>query len=124
MKQALYWTPRVIGICIAGFVSIFAMDVFGEGYTFWETVTALLMHLVPTYVVVVALVLAWRWEWIGALLFIGLSVFYIVWVWGRFPWVTYLAISRGTGSGLGKRRQSRRCVVGESPIQGRISDPP
>ena len=93
IKQVLYWTPRVLGICFAGFVSIFALDVFSEGYTFWETIGALLMHLVPTYIVVVALLLAWRWEWIGALLFIGLSVFYIVWVWGRFPWVTYLVIS-------------------------------
>ncbi len=47
----------------------------------------------PTYLVVVALVLAWRWEWIGALLFTGLSVFYIVLAWGQFPWVTYLVIS-------------------------------
>jgi len=28
------------------------------------------------------------------------------------------------GLGLGKRRQSRRCVAGESPVQGRVSDPP
>jgi len=93
MKQVLYWTPRVLGICIAGFVSIFALDVFGEGYTFWETVTALLIHLVPTCIVVVALVLAWRWEWVGALLFTSLSVFYVVLAWGQFPWVTYLVIS-------------------------------
>ena len=93
MKQALYWTPRVLGICMAAFLSIFAADVFGEGYTFWETITALFMHLVPTYVVVIVLAVAWRWELTGALLFVGLGVFYIVWAWGLFPWVNYLTIS-------------------------------
>jgi len=93
MKQAFYWTPRVLGICMAGFLGIFAADVFGKGYTFWETIAALLIHLVPTYIVLAALAVAWRWEPAGALLFIGLGAFYIVWAWGRFPWVAYLAIS-------------------------------
>jgi len=30
----------------------------------------------------------------------------------------------GLGLSLGKRRQSRRCVAGESPVQGRVSNPP
>jgi hypothetical protein len=36
---------------------------------------------------------AWRWEWVGALLFFGLAVLYVAMAWGRFPFVTYLAIS-------------------------------
>jgi hypothetical protein len=93
MKRLLYWTPRILGICMAGFLSIVAADVFGEGHSFWETLGALFMHLVPTIIVLIALAVAWRWETAGALLFIGLAVFYIVWVWGRFPWITYLVIS-------------------------------
>jgi len=92
-KRALFWMPRILCILFAVFLSLFALDVFGEGYGFWETILALLIHLVPTYVVVIALAIAWRWEWVGSILFIGLGVFYIVWTWGRFTWVTYLAIS-------------------------------
>jgi len=36
----------------------------------------------------------------------------------------WLLIMKSLGSDLRKRRQSWRCVVGESPIQGRVSDPP
>jgi hypothetical protein len=72
---------------------VFALDVFGEGYGFWEAVLALLIHLVPTYIVVIVLVVAWRWEWVGTILFSALAVFYVVWTWGRFPLVTYLSIS-------------------------------
>ncbi len=92
-KRVLFWTPRVLGILFAMFISLFALDVFSGGYGFWETILALLIHLVPTYIVVIALVIAWRWEWVGAILFIALAVFYVVWAWGRFPLVVYLSIS-------------------------------
>jgi hypothetical protein len=92
-KRALFWAPRVVCILSAVFLSLFALDVFGAGYSFWETILALLIHLVPTYIVVIALVVAWRWERVGSILFLGLGVFYIVDAWGRFTWDTYLVIS-------------------------------
>ena len=92
-KRVLFWSPRILCILFAMFVSLFALDVFGEGYAFWETILALAIHLVPTYIVVLVLVMAWRWEWVGAILFIGCGVFYVVDTWPRFPLVTYLAMS-------------------------------
>jgi hypothetical protein len=75
------------------FLSLFALDVFSEGYGFWEAILALLIHLIPVYIVVIALGIAWRWEWVGAILFIALALFYLVWSWERFHWSAYLAIS-------------------------------
>jgi hypothetical protein len=92
-KRVLFWTPRVLGILFAIFLSMFALDVFSEDYGLWQTIGALLIHLVPTYLVVIVLVIAWRWEWVGAILFIALAVFYVVWAWARFPLVAYLSIS-------------------------------
>lgn len=92
-KRALFWTPRILCILFAVFLSMIALDVFGEGYGFWEAVGAFLIHLVPTYIVIAVLVVAWRREWIGAILFIGLAVSYSVWTWGRFPWITYVGMS-------------------------------
>ena len=93
VRKILFWTPRVLGILMALFISLFAMDVFGEGYSFWETLLALMMHLVPTYLLVIALVVAWRWEWAGGILLIGLGGVYIFLSWSRFPWFTTLIIS-------------------------------
>jgi hypothetical protein len=76
----------------AVFVSLFALDVFGEGYGFWKTVLALLIHLIPTAIILFVLAIAWRWGLFGGILFIGLGVFYILWMHG-FPWFTYLMIS-------------------------------
>jgi len=93
IKRVLFWTPRILCILFAVFLSLFAFDVFGEALSFGETILALLMHLVPVYIVVIVLVIAWRWEWVGAILFNALAVFYVVWAWGRFHWSAYLGIS-------------------------------
>jgi len=67
----------VLGVLFAIFVSVFALDVFGAGYSFWETLLALLIHLIPTGLLAIALAIAWRWEWAGALIFIGLGLAYM-----------------------------------------------
>jgi hypothetical protein len=68
-KQLLFWTPRVLSIAFIAFLSLFALDVFAENLGFWQTALALFMHLIPSMVLIAALVFAWRWEWIGAALF-------------------------------------------------------
>jgi hypothetical protein len=75
------------------FLSLFALDVFQEGYGILDTIVALLMHLIPAGIIVIILAFSWRKEWVGALLFIALSIFYPIWAWGRFPFITYLSIS-------------------------------
>ena len=92
-KRVLFWTPRILCIFFAAFLSVFALDVFGEGYDLWQTIGALLLHLIPTYIMVIVLVIAWRWEWVGAVLFSALGVFYVIWFWGRFPTIVYFTIA-------------------------------
>ena len=92
-RRLLFWTPRVLGIAFALFISIFAMDVFTAHYSLPQLLVALGMHLIPTALIVVALAVAWRWEWVGAVLFFGLGVAYIVTVRGRAQWDWYLFIA-------------------------------
>jgi len=93
VKRLLFWTPRVLCILFAVFISLFALDVFGEGYTFWEMLLGFLIHLIPTGIVLVVLVISWRWEWVGGILFIALGVAYLVMSWNKFHWSAYVAIS-------------------------------
>lgn len=78
MEKMLFWTPRILAILFASFVSLFALDVFMEGYDFWETSLALMMHLIPTGLILLSLAIAWRWERVGGILFVALGVLYIV----------------------------------------------
>jgi hypothetical protein len=78
-RRALFWAPRALSIAFIAFLSLFALDVFGEGQSFWKTLLALTMHLIPTFVLIVVLVLAWRWEWIGAALYAAAGTLYVIW---------------------------------------------
>jgi len=92
-KHVLFWLPRVLGILFAIFLSLFALDIFNEGYGVRETGLALLIHLMPVLTVVAVLVLAWRRQWIGALLFSALAMAYPLLTQGRQHWSAYLVIS-------------------------------
>ncbi len=92
VKRLVYWMPRVLGILLAVFLSIFALDVFGAGYSFCETIAALVMHLLPTGIVLAVLAIAWRWEWVGAVLFVALGAGYLALTWGRFEWPGFLLV--------------------------------
>ena len=80
MRRMLYWLPRLLGLLVAAFVSVFAGDVFTEGLGFWPTVVSLGMHLIPAAVVLCAVAIAWRWEAAGALGFIAIAACYAAWV--------------------------------------------
>jgi hypothetical protein len=69
MKKTLFITPRVAGILLALFVSLFALDVFDMEGTIWMKIGAFLIHAAPAIFLLVLMVLAWRWEWVGALAF-------------------------------------------------------
>jgi len=84
-RRWLFWAPRVICMAFAIFLSMFALDVFGEGHGFWKTLLALLIHLVPVYIVLAVLAMAWRWEWIGAVGFAGLAMWYAQRNWRHHP---------------------------------------
>lgn len=93
IRAILFWAPRILTIFYAAFISLFALDVFDGDPSFWRTITALIIHLVPTFIIIIFLVLAWRWEWIGAAGYFAFGILYIVIAFGRFPLLTYLIIS-------------------------------
>jgi hypothetical protein len=94
-QQLLYWAPRALCVVYALFISLFALDVFNEGKGFWGTSLALLIHLVPTLLVLILLAVSWRREWIGGILFVLLGVLYVVWAWHKpfGVWSTLLMIA-------------------------------
>jgi len=93
VRGILFWAPRILCLMFALFISLFSLDVFGEGYGFWKTILALLMHLRPTAIILLVLVISWRWEWVGGIVYIILGLLYIVMTRGHFAWLVYLAMS-------------------------------
>lgn len=75
----LNWIPRILCIIFAAFSSLFAMDVFVNESGFWKTLLNLLMHLIPTFLVITILVFSWKRPWIGGITYILLGIAYIIW---------------------------------------------
>lgn len=92
LGKILLWTPRMMGILFALFLSIFSFDVFDMGLGFWETMLALLIHSMPSILLAVGIALAWKWEWVGALAFLGWAVWYLAAARG-FHWTVYALIA-------------------------------
>ena len=92
LAAILRWTPRIGVLIFAAFMSLFALDVFGQGTSLWETTVGLMMHLIPTALLLVVLLVAWRWPWIGGVAFLlvaGLFVLQFGGGWGD-QWSLYL----------------------------------
>jgi hypothetical protein len=93
MSRCLLWSPRVLGLLFAVFVSVFALDAFAAGQSIEQQLGAFLIHLIPTYLVLLAVVVGWRWQRIGGLIFVCLGGLYMAMVWPAPHWSWFALIS-------------------------------
>jgi len=91
--KLLHWSPRLLAILFTIFISLFALDVFSEYEEIPKIILALLIHLIPTFVLLAALVIAWKWGHIGGFIFIALGFLYIIMSWGKGSVFTFIIIS-------------------------------
>ena len=76
LKHTLLWTPRLLGLCYVAFLSAFSFDVFSEGLGLAGTVAALSMHLIPSAVMLLVVIIAWKHELAGVVLLVGAAGIY------------------------------------------------
>lgn len=77
--KILHWIPRIICILAILFISMFAVDSFAPKLNFWQQIIGFLIHLIPSFVLLSILIISWKWEFIGGIIFtvigLGLSPF-------------------------------------------------
>ena len=93
MKKTLFWTPRILTILFILFISMFALDSFDGDKSLIAQIGAFLIHLIPTFALIVILFFSWRHAIIGAIAFLLFAIAYLIMAWGRFPISTYFIIS-------------------------------
>lgn len=76
----MYWIPRILSILFICFLMLFSLDVFEPGLTSKEIALGLLMHNIPSVILIVLLIVAWRYEIVGAISFFGAGILYITMV--------------------------------------------
>ena len=76
--KILYWTPRIIYIIAILFVSLFALDAFDPKLTIWEQIGGFLIHLIPSFILLGLLFVAWKYELIGGIILIVLGLIFSI----------------------------------------------
>jgi len=79
-SKFFHWLPRVLCIIAILFISLFAADSFAPGLTFWQQIGGFFIHLIPSFILLAILILAWKWELAGSIAFglIGLIMMPII----------------------------------------------
>lgn len=78
VNKFIYWCPRILSILFIAFLSLFSLDIFGMGLGFWGTILGLFMHNIPSIILLIVLLIAWKHEWVGGIAFILAGIFYII----------------------------------------------
>ena len=79
MLKLVLWFSRILAIISILFIMMFSFDVFGGGDPMIRQILAFLKHNIPAFTLIIALIIAWRYEVAGGAIFILLFI-----VWGRF----------------------------------------
>ena len=94
----LYWTPRILSIVFILFLSLFSLDIFDGNYGFWGTILGLFMHNIPSFVLIILLVIAWKHELVGAIAFALGGLLYIILIlmnqtfeWYMLSWIIQIS---------------------------------
>ena len=73
-SRLIYWLPRIICILAISFISIFALDAFDPNLTIWKQIQGFAMHLIPSFVLLLILLIAWKWELVGGIMFLLIGI--------------------------------------------------
>jgi hypothetical protein len=75
LASTIGWAARILCILAIAFISLFALDVFSEGAGLGQKIAAFLLHMIPSFVLIIVLIIAWKHELVGGILMtlIGLA---------------------------------------------------
>ncbi|MFA5887309.1 MAG: hypothetical protein WC852_01185 [Candidatus Nanoarchaeia archaeon] len=79
INKALFWAPRIALIVFALFLAIFSLDVFDSASGFSQILIGLLMHNIPSFVLIALLLISWKHELRGGIIFMTIGIACIIW---------------------------------------------
>lgn len=76
-EKLIHWAPRIAAILVIFFVSLFSLDVFDMVATPLEMLGGFLIHNIPSFVMIILLVFAWRRPLVGFIAFLLAGIFFL-----------------------------------------------
>lgn len=78
INRFIYWTPRILSILLILFLIIFSLDVFDMKLGFFGTIVGLFMHNIPVFILLIVLLISWKYEIVGGIVFILVGLLYSI----------------------------------------------
>jgi hypothetical protein len=98
-NKLLFWTPRILGTIFVLFLMMFSLDIFQPGLTAWQIAVGLFMHNIPALLLLIVILISWKYEIVGGIVFILAGLLYILMlaVNSKFEWymLSWLATISG-----------------------------
>ena len=91
LNNVLLWGPRALGMLVAAYFSLFALDAFTGEKDVLHAIPDYLVHAAPAFFILLVVIISWRRQWIAGIFFIALALYYALTTLHRMDWV--LAIS-------------------------------
>ncbi len=88
----LFWAPRVLGILMILFLALFSLDVIGMSDDPLQVALGMLIHNIPSFILIALLLVSWKWELVGGIIYPLLGLAYILTSRGQH-WSSYLLIA-------------------------------
>ena len=83
VSRFVYWTPRILSIIFIVFLALMSLDIFGMGLSFREILVGLFMHNIPALILLAVLIISWKYEIVGGVVFILAGILYIIFAFNR-----------------------------------------
>jgi len=88
----IYWTPRLLSILFIIFLALMSLDVISPELSVGQIALGMLVHNIPTIIMLVILIISWKREVVGGIAFILAGLAYIIFTTqANLPW--YLVLS-------------------------------
>lgn len=72
--KIIHWFPRILCFIAILFISLFAADAFSSERTIWQQLGDFFIHLIPSFILLLLLIIAWKWELIGGIIFMIIGI--------------------------------------------------
>lgn len=69
-----HWIPRIICILVILLISMFAFDAFSSDDSVLRQIGRFLVHLTPSFILLAFLIIAWRRELLGGIIFSTIGI--------------------------------------------------
>lgn len=77
ISKFVYWAPRVLSILFILFLMMFSLDIFEPGLNAKEIAIGLFIHNIPALILLIVIIISWKYEIIGGIVFIFAGLVYI-----------------------------------------------